>query len=128
MINSYSNKYILVGHTDVVFCLKKLSSTQVASAGADSRIIIWNWVDGTLVFILNGHTNVLYLSSLELFDEQTLISGSWDQTVKFWNITNGTLIRSMNVDIQIDALAMLKISKAKFLLLCKLFYYNLFLF
>ncbi len=55
------------------------------------------------IFNLTGHTNRLELNSLDLYD-RTLVSGSWDRTVKFWNILNGTLIRSINVNIQINAL------------------------
>ena len=48
---------------------------------------------------------------IDLYDDQTLVSGSWDKTVKFWSITNGTLIQSVNVDININALATLKSSE-----------------
>ena len=54
---------------------------------------------------------MLYLSSLDLFDSQTLISGSLDRTIKFWNIKNGMLIKTINVDIQVLSLAMLNTSK-----------------
>jgi WD40 repeat protein len=83
----------------------------VASGDGSGKIIIWNWLTGEQLFSLIGHTSVLYLNSLDLYDEQTLISGSMDQTVKFWNIANGTLIRSINVDTQINALAILNSSK-----------------
>jgi len=56
------------------------------------------------IFNLTGHTNRLELNSLDLYDDRTLVSGSWDRTVKFWNILNGSLIRSINVNIQINAL------------------------
>ena len=74
---------------------------------------------GERIFNLTGHSQQIY-NSLDLYDEQTLISGSYDRTVKFWNITNGVLIRSINVDIPISTLDMLKSSefdKFKILLL-----------
>ncbi len=108
---SYSIKYTLMGHTNWVRCIKRLSSNLMASGDYNGLIIIWNWLTGERIFNLTGHTNILELNSLDLYDDQTLISGSWDRTVKFWNITNGTLIRSINVEIQIGALAMLKSSK-----------------
>jgi WD40 repeat protein len=108
---SYSIKYNLTGHTNWVRCIKRLSSNLLASADLDGKIIVWNWLTGELVFNLTGHTNRLEFNSLDLYDDQTLISGSVDRTVKFWIITNGTLIRSLNVDIQINALAMLKSSE-----------------
>ena len=85
----------------------------MASGDGSGKIIVWNWLTGERIFNLIGHTNAIYFNSLDLYDEQTLISGSMDKTVKFWNITNGTLIRSINVDIQIFALAMLKSSEWK---------------
>jgi len=109
---SNSIKYTLTGHTSSVNCVKRLSSNMIASGDFDGLIIVWNWLTGEQLFKLIGHTNALYLNSLDLYDEQTLISGSLDKTVKFWNITNGTLIRSINADIGISALAMLKSSES----------------
>ena len=50
-------------------------------------------------------------SKLDLFDEKTLMSGSWDKTIKFWDISSGELIQSLNVNISIGALVMLNKSK-----------------
>jgi len=110
-LSSYSIKYTLTGHTNQVRCIKRLSSNLIASGDNSGKIIIWNWSTGEQIFNLTGHTTILEYNSLDLYDDQTLISGSWDGTVKFWNITNGTLIQSIDVDIQINALAMLKSSK-----------------
>jgi WD40 repeat protein len=110
---SYSIKYTLTGHTSAVFCVFRLSSQLIASGDESGLIIIWNWSTGEQIFNLTGHTDALYYNSLDLYDEQTLISGSMDQTVKFWNTTNGSLIKSLTVDIQISALAMLNSSEWK---------------
>jgi WD40 repeat protein len=110
-LSSYSIKDTLTGHSSPVSCIKRLSFNLLASGDGSGLIIIWNWLTGEQMFNLTGHTNRLELNSLDLYDEQTLISGSWDRTVKFWNITNGTLIRSINVDININTLAMLKSSR-----------------
>jgi WD40 repeat protein len=110
-LSSYSIKYTLTGHNSSVQCIKRLSSNLIASGDLNGKIIIWDWLTGNNLFNLNGHTGALKYNSLDLYDEQTLISGSWDRTVKFWNITDGTLIRSINVDIQISALAMLSSSE-----------------
>jgi len=107
---SDSIKYTLTGHTSSVICIKRLSSNLIASGDGNGTIIIWNWITGGHIYNLTGHTDKLYFNSLDLYDEQTLISGSWDRTVKFWNITNGALIRSIDVGIQILSLAMLKSS------------------
>jgi WD40 repeat protein len=110
-LSSYSIKYTLTGHNSTVYCLKRLSTNLIASGYNNGKIIIWNWFTGELMFDLNNQMGSLYYNSLDLYDEQTLISGSKGGTVKLWNITNGTLIQSINVDIQINALAMLKSSE-----------------
>ncbi len=112
---SYSVKYTLTGHTSAVYCIKRLSSNLIATGDRNGRIIVWNWLTGGRIFTLNGHTNQLCFNSLDLYDEQTLISGSWDKTVKFWSISNGTLIRSINVDMLILSLVMSKSSEWKYL-------------
>lgn len=112
-LSSYSIKYTLTGHNYGVSCIKRLSFNLLASGDGSGLIIIWNWLTGEQMFNLTGHTNRLELNSLDLYDEQTLISGSWDRTVKFWNFTNGTLIQSINVDININTLAMLKSSECR---------------
>ena len=103
---TYKIKYHLTDHKESVNCVKRLSSNLVASGDSGGKIIIWNWLKGQRMYELNGHTSELWLSSLDLFDSQTLISGSLDRTIKFWNIKNGTLIKTINVDIQVNALAM----------------------
>jgi WD40 repeat protein len=112
-LSSYSIKYTLMGHNSSVQCIKRLSSNLIASGDGNGLIIGWDWLTGEQIYKSTGHTNMLFLNSLDSYDEQTLISGSLDKTVKFWNITDGELIRSINVDIQISALAMLKSSGKK---------------
>ena len=100
-----------MGHTGIVRCIKRVSSNLMASGDGNGLIIVWNWLTGEQIFNLNGHTTGLAFNSLDLYDDKTLISGSLDRTVKFWNITNGTSIRSINVNISKNALAMLKPSE-----------------
>lgn len=113
-LTTYKVKYILKQHKNDVNCVKRLSSSLIASADTDGTIIIWNWLKGELVYILKGHTGPLFQTSLDLYevddDEKniTLISGSFDKTIKLWNIASGTLIQTLNVNIQINALAMLE--------------------
>jgi len=110
-LTSYTIKNTLMGHNGFVRCIKRISSNLMASGDGNGLIIVWNWLTGEQIFNLNGHTTGLSFNSLDLYDDQTLISGSLDRTVKFWNITNGTSIRSINVNISINALAMLKPSE-----------------
>ncbi len=110
---SYSIKYTLTGQNYPISCIKRVSSNMIASGDENGKIIVWNWLTGERIFSLIGHTKRLELNSLDLYDEQTLISGSLDKTVKFWNFTSGKLIRSITVDIHINALTMLKSSEWK---------------
>ncbi len=110
-LSLYTIKFTLVGHTSSVLCNKRLSSHLMASGDWNGLIIVWNWLTGERIFNLNGHTNAINLNSFDLYDDQTLISGSLDKTVKLWNITNGESFRSIDADIQITALAMLKSSE-----------------
>jgi WD40 repeat protein len=110
-LSSYSIKYTLTGHTSQVYSIKRLSPNLIASGHYNGKIIVWNWLTGGRIFNLTGHTDILEFNSLDLYDEQTLISGSRDQTVKLWNITNGKLIQSINVTIQISTLAVLNSSE-----------------
>ena len=108
---TYSIKHKLSGHRSGVIYVKLLANNLLASAGFDNLIIIWNWLNGSRVFTLTGHSDAFWFSPLDLFDDQTLISGSLDKTIKFWNITNGALIETINIDIQISALAVIKTSE-----------------
>jgi WD40 repeat protein len=110
-LSSYSIKYNLTGHSATVYCIKRLSSNLIASGDGSGRIIVWDWLIGAQTFTLNGHANALGFNSLDLYDDQTLVSGSNDKTVKFWNITNGKLIRSITVNITSYSLAMIKSSE-----------------
>ncbi len=105
-LTSYSIKYTLSHHKVEIKCLKRVSSSLMASGDESGLILIWNWLNESLVYKLNAHT--LSVSSLDLYDDQTLISGSVDQTIKLWNITNGLLIKTINTNIQIHSLVMLK--------------------
>ena len=109
-LSSGSIRYNFTGHTSIVMCVKRLSSNLIASGDSAGRIIVWNWLTGEQMYKLTGHTGPLGFNSFDLYDDQTLISGCLDQTVKFWNITNGKLIRSITVDMKIFSLAMLKSS------------------
>jgi WD40 repeat protein len=106
-LKTYSIKYKLEGHVNDINCVKRLSSNLLASAGDDNNIIIWDWLNGKFVRKLDKHSKELMFTSLDLYNEGTLISGSNDKTIKFWNISTGELIESINANIEISSLAML---------------------
>jgi WD40 repeat protein len=110
-LNTNAKKYTLTGHTQSVTCLKRLTGNLLASAGDDHLIIIWDWLMGTRQFTLNGHSSQIWIGALDLYDEATLVSVSLDRTIKFWNILNGRMVQSLNANIDINAIVMLKKSK-----------------
>jgi WD40 repeat protein len=111
---SYSIKYTLSQHENGIWCVKRLSSNLMASADLKGLIIVWNWLNGSLVYKLMHHIDSK--SSLDLYDDQTLISATLDKTITnnkitLWNITNGQLIKTINTDFRINDLAMLNRGK-----------------
>lgn len=60
-------------------------------------------------------------SSLDLNNEW-LLSGSIDKTIKMWNWSTGELIKSINTDTEVQSLAVIKQGKifTKYLLLWQL--------
>jgi WD40 repeat protein len=107
-LNTYSVKFKLLGHRNGVNCVKKLSFNLMASGEDKGMIIIWDWLTGDLVYSLKGHTMTLWLSSLYLFDEKTLISGSQDKSIKVWDISSGQLLQTINTDLKIYAIDLFK--------------------
>ena len=51
---------------------------------------LWDWAEGTLMHVLNGHTNNVFALVFSP-DGKTLASGSMDQTVKLWDTATGQL-------------------------------------
>ena len=66
-----------------------MGSNLIASASADTRILIWNVKTGSFKFNLIGHTDAVI--SLAHLDSNQLASGSHDSTVRIWNLTTGML-------------------------------------
>jgi WD40 repeat protein len=98
-------------HSEWVYCLKRLNSNLIASMGFDQKVIIWNWLTGEIFHTFRCSIGEFYQISLDLFDSQTLISTCFKNTIKLWNIFSGQLMQTINTDIQIKALVMLKTSK-----------------
>lgn len=77
-------------HTGSIYCLRKINSSLIASAGQDEVIKLWRMPDGQVVRTLTGHDG--YIWALEVFNNQFMLSGSLDKSIRMWNINTGQLV------------------------------------
>jgi glucose repression regulatory protein TUP1 len=66
-----------------------LSHQYIAAGSLDNSVMIWDFSNGTLVKRLDGadgHRNSVYSVAFSP-DGKSLISGSWDKTIKMWDLT-----------------------------------------
>ena len=94
----------LEGHDGYVRCVKHLGNDLIASCDNDGAIKIWDLSNDSCVFTLQAHTG--YVSALEVNNE-TLISGSCDKTIKCWDLNSQTLKCIINTDEEISRLKLL---------------------
>jgi WD40 repeat protein len=110
-LNTYTIKYNLNGHTSSVYFLKRISSNLFASTASNGVILVWNWLEGSLFQTLKGHSSGYWYPLVDVFDENTLISGAWDRNIFLWNMSNGNIIHTVNAKITIKFLIMLETGK-----------------
>jgi WD40 repeat protein len=86
----------LVGHNSSVKSLLMLNSGQLAS-GSHKTIKIWNLdlPQATCIRTMNGHTRTVLCLAQSTYNNDELVSGSWDSTIKIWNITLGVCLRTL---------------------------------
>lgn len=82
-----------------VFSLILLDNNEFASGSSDDLIRIWSDVFqipiNEIPRILQGHGN--YVLCMTKINNEALISGSQDRTVKIWNLNDNFLIQTLNV-------------------------------
>eukprot|EP01102_Stenamoeba_stenopodia_P005617 TRINITY_DN16360_c0_g1_i1.p1 TRINITY_DN16360_c0_g1~~TRINITY_DN16360_c0_g1_i1.p1 ORF type:complete len:391 (+),score=81.02 TRINITY_DN16360_c0_g1_i1:63-1235(+) len=83
--------HTLTGHLKSVHCVTELKgdvqhTTMVASGSDDTTVRIWDVAAGECLQVLTGHKN--RVRGLVEVSDGTLLSGSWDKTIKVWNINN----------------------------------------
>jgi WD40 repeat protein len=76
-----------------ILCIKSLNKEILAiSYYSNSNITLFNITSGIIIKNLTGHTNDI--SSLEFLNDNKLISGSNDKTIKLWSTTTGKVIKT----------------------------------
>jgi WD40 repeat protein len=79
-----------------VFAVAFLGEQRIATAGSDNCIHIWNLVDGERVATLVGHTGTVAALTADPAGS-TLVSGSYDTTVRIWNMAERTDAAAANM-------------------------------
>jgi WD40 repeat protein len=90
-----------------VRCLTKLDENSFASGADDVRI--WNYMTGSQMHILTGHSRPAIISLVYLPSYNILVSGTIASTVrpdgiKTWDVSTGTLIKTFNEGRGVNAL------------------------
>jgi WD40 repeat protein len=98
----------LTGHTRVVWGLKQITPSILASGSDDSTIKLWDITSGRLIRELRGHKSSIYWS-VDLKDSQTLASGSEDGEIKLWDWSTGQCLSTIKTYSPIRALAVIGI-------------------
>lgn len=88
-IARYKQFRVMTTNTPVEFsCMAIDKSGEIVCAGAvDYQIYVWALQTGTLIEVLTGHEAPV--SSLAFTAQNSLVSGSWDKTVRIWNLIEG---------------------------------------
>eukprot|EP01102_Stenamoeba_stenopodia_P008951 TRINITY_DN261_c0_g2_i1.p1 TRINITY_DN261_c0_g2~~TRINITY_DN261_c0_g2_i1.p1 ORF type:complete len:347 (-),score=62.97 TRINITY_DN261_c0_g2_i1:46-1086(-) len=105
-MNSRTLIYNLKGHTSIIWRvieLKRDDNKQiVASCSSDETVRIWNIATGECLQVLKGHKDSIK-GLVELLDG-TLLSASWDKTIRAWN-KRGECVSTSVLQLQISCMA-----------------------
>jgi WD40 repeat protein len=102
-----TNKFVLNAHNDYVYGLKRISNDIIASGSSDATIKLWNITDGSLIRTLTNHTASIFQSIDLINDGQTLLSASYDGTIRFWDWKKGQEVAGIYTGLNIYSLASL---------------------
>ena len=90
-LTKFTTKFILQNHTNSVYGLKLVSSNILASASLDNTIKLWNLTTGNVIRTLANQTGGIYYA-IDLFNQQTILSGFSDGSIAFWDLIMGQLV------------------------------------
>ncbi|MES2140212.1 MAG: 2OG-Fe(II) oxygenase [Bacteroidota bacterium] len=84
LTNDYKQQEIKAfkAHIGIIRTIKFIEDKHIATGGEDNKVRIWS-LDGRLISELE-HQN--FVQSIELLDNKTIISASYDGTIKTWKI------------------------------------------
>jgi WD40 repeat protein len=77
----------------------------VASFSNDSTVNVWNPNTGESIRQYTQHTAMV--NSLDQFDEDTLVSGSFDMTIHIWKISSGEDLNKIDVGAPVYSIKLL---------------------
>ena len=72
-------------------------TNSIAVGSMPGDIIILDTITGTQTAVLSGHTAVVYCVAFSL-DGASLVSGSWDYTIKLWDVQTGGVVKTFSRD------------------------------
>lgn len=82
------------GHEGQIFSLAVINSEQIATAGADKLIKLWDLRNGECFLELKGHQDTVW-DLKSGFDGKYLFSASEDKDIKIWRVSDGKCKKTM---------------------------------
>lgn len=99
-------------YSDSVKCLVFTHDDTMVTAGAhcaENQLIAWNIATGHQTIIYVGHTHAVMC--MLLLDQDHLITGSRDGTIKCWNLGSGRVLATFDLQSQVKQLSLSRINE-----------------
>lgn len=92
------------GHQGVVTSLAlSPNGSRLASTGTGTTILVWDTSTGSVLQTLSGHTDTV--SDLSWANEELLLSGSLDGTLRIWDTSNGVARQHLDTGHPVETVA-----------------------
>jgi WD40 repeat protein len=104
LVNSFK------AHSSDIWRIKQspFNTNYVATCSYDTKVKIWNVsssFEWTLITTYSQHSSTVY--AMEWLDQDTLASGSYDQTIKLWSMATGQTKRTIQTNQWVFSLKLL---------------------